>query len=359
MVRPLEVHIDISALKHNLARIQLLTPNSKVLAMIKANAYGHGIVRAAKALDRAHAFGVASLEEALRIREAGIQKPIVLMAGFFSADELLPIENIGCEIVIHSMEQIECLKNARLKKPLTVWLKINTGMNRLGFLPKDIFEVYSLLKRFSSIDKSIRLISHFACADAADRKISLEQMREFEEATKHFLTEEKSMANSAGILNFPEAHFDWVRPGILLYGVSPLTDKTGSDFGLKPAMILRTALQAVRLQKKGDALGYGGTYRCPCDMPIGIIAAGYGDGYPFHTAQATYVLVKNKECPLLGRVAMDMSAIDLRKVSDAKAGDEVVLWGKKNLPVEYVARAVGAIPYALLCGISPRIYGAE
>ncbi len=349
MTRRAMMHINPDALLHNFNRVREIAPKSKIVAMVKANAYGHNLPRVANLLKDADAFGVACLEEAKVIRQSGVTKqPIVIMVGFFSAMELDDISTLNCEIVIHQHHQIEGLKKVKLSSPINVWIKINTGMNRLGFLPEELETAYKTLRALNNV-RDIRLMTHFSAADDPSNPKTNNQIETFRKSTKNF-SEEKSLANSAGILAFPESHADWVRPGLMLFGVSPIIEKLGGDFNLKPVMTLTSEIISVRQHKKGDEIGYSSAFTCPENMPIGVVAMGYGDGYPWRTSEKTPILVNDVECCLAGRVSMDMLAIDLRKYPTAKIGDRVVLWGD-GLPVERIAESAGTIPYELLCGV--------
>lgn len=357
MTRPTTVEIDFNSLKHNLQVVRSLAPKSKVLSMIKANAYGHGLVRVARALQETDAFGVACIDEALIIRQAGITTPIVIMAGFFSPDELELIERLNCSVVVHHQEQVDQLSRLSRLRAINVWIKIDTGMHRLGFLPEHVSKVYQELQQNPAVRSPMVLATHFSDADDVNCPKTSQQLSLFHQITKD-LDGERSLANSAGILNFPESHDDWVRPGLMLYGVSPIAGKQGSQFGLKPAMTLRSKIIEVRDQRQGDKIGYCSAFTCPTDMRIGIIAIGYGDGYPFHNATRTPVLIGSHLCHIIGRVAMDMVAVDLHTFPEAKIGEDVVLWGQ-DLPVEHIAEVAHSIPYELLCGIARRVHGAE
>lgn len=352
MTRPTYMQINADALRHNLKQVRKLVPSSRVLAMIKANAYGHGLINVAHALADADAFGVAFLEEALQLRAAGIQQPIVLMEGFYGATELAEISQNDLAVVVHQYSQLEILEQQELKTPLTVWLKIDTGLHRLGFLPEEVAEVWRRLKKCKHVGE-IHLLSHFTEPDDLYKSTTLQQLACFDRSIAE-LSAQRSLANSAAILAWPATHYEWVRPGIMLYGVSPFADKIGADHNLQPVMTLRSELIAVQSLCKGDTVGYGGTWICPENMPVGIIAIGYGDGYPRHAKNGTPVLVNNAVVPLIGRVSMDMIAVDLRTQPHAKIGDSVVLWGE-GLPVEQVAHAAGTIAYELLCHVTPRV----
>ena len=345
--------IDLAALRHNLQRVRELAPQSRIMAVVKANAYGHGIANTVPALTGADAFAVASLDEALMIRRAGLAHPIVLLEGVFSATELEEAARNGCELVVHDPYQLQLIEASRLQVALGVWLKVDTGMNRLGFPVTAVREVWQRLNQATAVRTPVRLMTHLASAEEASNPRTVAQLEAFAAATAGLKTE-RSIANSAGILAWPQSHVDWVRPGLALYGVSIFPGRTGAEEGLQPAMTMGTALIAVKAVKKGEAVGYGGAFVAPEDMRIGIAAIGYGDGYPRHAPTGTPVLVNGIRVPLVGRVAMDMLAVDLRAVPQAAVGDEVVAWGP-DLPVEEIARAAGTIPHELMCGVTQRV----
>jgi alanine racemase len=353
MTRPARALIDLDALGHNLRRVRQVAPSPRVIAIVKAEAYGHGLARAAGALDEADALGVASVEEGARLRDAGCRKPILLLEGFFSPDELEPISRLGLDVVLHHRLQLEWLEVASVPKPVRVWVKVDTGMHRLGFPPSEVADAWGRLGRSSNVAGPVRAMTHLACADDRDDPRTHEQVARFAK-TLEGIRAETSIANSAGILAWPQTHADWVRPGIMLYGVSPFIEGNGVDEGLEPVMTLSTRLIAVNRCHAGDAVGYGATWRCPEAMSIGVAAAGYGDGYPRHLPNGTPVLVNGRRVPLVGRVSMDMITLDLRTQPDARTGDPVVLWGP-DLPVEEIARRAGTIAYELLCGVTSRV----
>lgn len=359
MSRPAQCQIDYSAIQHNYRRVKTLAPQSMAMAVVKANAYGHGLKKAGLALAEINvdAFAVACLEEALILRQAGIKQPIVLLEGFFATDELPVISAQNLEVVVHHAWQLEILKTIRLAKPVKVWLKIDTGMHRLGFQPQEIKLIWQQLQTCAAVNPEIGIMSHFACADDIKHPGTEHQIKYFNDCIQglpaHF-----SLSNSAGILSCPAAHKDWVRPGIMLYGVSPFPDKIGADYNLKPAMTLRSEIIATRVVKKGEAVGYGATWVCPYDMLVGVIALGYGDGYPRDAKNGTPVLVNHKIVPLVGRVSMDMLTVDLTSQPGVKAGDPVVLWGEE-LPAEQVARHTHTIAYELLCKVTQRVFLAQ
>lgn len=347
-------HINLDALQHNLAQVHHLAPQSRVVAMVKANAYGHGLLTIAHALDHVDALGVARIHEALKLRQAGIQKPIVLMEGFFEPWELPIIAENHLDLVVHQVEQLHALTQARLATPIRVWLKLDSGMHRLGLAPEQFLMAWQALHKSVNIQSDIILMTHFACADELDNDYTNKQINIFNGITKD-LPGPRSLANSAAIMKWPTAHGDWVRPGIMLYGISPFLDKTGLDLGLKPVMTLRSRLLSVHQQKAGDLLGYGGTYCCPENMPVGLVAIGYGDGYPrYIPAEGTPVLVKDQLTQVIGRVSMDMICVDLRNISQPKIGDAVTLWGD-GLPIEHIAHAANTNTYELACGVTSRV----
>ncbi len=353
MTRPSRVVINLNALRHNLNRVRTLAPRAQVMAIVKADAYGHGITRVAKALSNADAFGVACLEEARQLRTAGIQQPIILLEGHYSAAELTEIRALDLDIVVHDVSQVEMLESTRLPQPLRVWLKIDSGMHRLGFLPELFSDVWQRLRNCPSVHADIRLMTHLASANERNNPMTAEQLKCFADVCGA-INGVRTIANSAGIIAFPDTHADWVRPGLMLYGVSPLSDSTGLQEGLQPVMTLESKLIAVKRLKANEPVGYGATWRCPEDMPVGVVAAGYGDGYPRHAPSGTPVLVNNERVTLIGRASMDMLIVDLRKQPKAKVGDSVVLWGE-GLPVEEIAAHAGTIPYELLCGVHKRL----
>ena len=357
MTRPSRVIIDIKALEHNFSRIKELVHNSKIMAIIKADAYGHGIVRVAKTLRDADAFGVACLEEAEQLRIASITTPIILLEGPYKPNDLSLIIKLNLEVVIHNEYQLELLEKSKIDGPIKVWLKIDTGMHRLGFSVDKTEEMLRRLMLCRNINSTPILMSHLATANEKNHALTYQQLDTFREISK-IVNIEKTIANSAAIINFPDVHFDWVRPGLMLYGVSPLINSCGHDHGLKSVMTLESEIISIQYLSKGEPVGYGATWRCPENMPVGIIAAGYGDGFPRHAKSGTPILVNNIRCPLIGRASMDMLTIDLRNQSNAKIGDRVVLWGG-SLPIEEIATYAETIPYELLCGVHKRLQFVE
>ena len=349
-MRPACASLDAAALRHNLAEVRALS-GARVMAIVKANGYGHGLTWVAKTLAEADAFGVASLEEGRELRESGIRQEICLLEGFFDASEIPVILREHLTPVIHDHYQVEALKGVRGAGRCDVWIKVDTGMHRLGFEPAEVPAVMAELAALPCIARQ-GLLSHLACAEDADSAATRGQIERFEGLALPGLR--RSLANSAGIMQWPAAHTDWVRPGLMLYGASPLAANTPVPARLKPVMTLRSRLISVRNRHKGDAIGYGGVYRCPQDMPVGVVGVGYGDGYPREFQTTVSVLVRGQRAPVIGRISMDMLTIDLRAVAGAQVGDEVILWGQ-DLPVEEIAHAAGTIPYTLLCGLTQRL----
>lgn len=357
MSRPARISINLNSLHHNLNRVRSLAPQSQVMAIIKANAYGHGIERVAKALPDADAFGVACLEEATVVRQTGVSKPIVLLEGPYSQEELNQIESLGIEIVVHQSAQINMLETSDIHGPVKVWLKIDTGMHRLGIHPDELDESLRRLKACDCVDNEIKLMTHLACANELDNPLTSTQLALFDQLTAD-AGMPKTIANSAAILSLSQTHHDWVRPGIMLYGISPFPGDSGADYDLKPVMTFESEIISIRQLQKGDSVGYGAAWKADKAMPVGIVAAGYGDGYPRHAPSGTPVRVNDCITGLVGHVSMDMLAIDLSPVPDTRIGDTVTLWGEK-LPVEQVASSAGTIPYELVSSVQKRLHFIE
>jgi alanine racemase len=323
------------------------------MAVIKANGYGHGLVGTARALRDADAFAVARMEEAVALREAALDNPVVLLEGVLEAQQLPLASALGLELVVHSPEQLEMLESTALARPVQAWLKLDTGMNRLGVSPDMVPEALRRLERSNNVLPGVRLMTHLACADERDEAVTAQQLARFDAAVGD-LPGERSIANSAGLLWRPDAHAEWVRPGIMLYGVSPFADNTGEDLGLRPAMELLSTVIALRTVRRGERVGYGGVWTAREDARVAIAAIGYGDGYSRHLGSGAPVLVRGQRAPLAGRISMDMIAVDVTRVPEVRVGDEVTLWGA-GLPVEELARLAGTIPYELLCGVTQRV----
>lgn len=357
MNHPTIAHIDLDALHHNLRVIKNNVPNSKIVAMVKRDAYGHGLIKIAQSLEPAvDAFGVVFLQEAIDLYNMGIKKPIIILSGFLDKEELIIIDKHNFDCSIHNFTQIDILEKAKLTKPLCTWLEIDTGLHRLGFNPNQAQEAYQRLVNIDMVQKPIKLLTHFADADNLNSNKTIQQIKCFKDIIKDFSLEtEWCAANSAAILEWPSTHTVWVRPGISLYGVSPFDNKTGLDLGLKPVMTLTSRIIATHDLAQGEKIGYSGIYTCPENMRIGVVAIGYGDGYPRNTKTGAPVLVDGVRTQLIGRVAMDMICIDLRPIPNAKIGDSVVLWGKE-LPAEEIAAFAGESVYELLSRLTSRVH---
>ena len=346
--------VDTAALRQNLARVRTTAPASRVMAVIKANAYGHGLVPAAKALAETDGYAVARLDEGLALRAAGLTNRILLLEGVFSPDQLAIAARQRFDLMVHSVEQLALLEGRIGSEPVAAWIKVDTGMNRLGFRVEDFDAAYERLRRVANVAPDPTLVTHLANADDLLDSTTPQQLRAFAAATAG-LPGERSIANSAALLAWPEARADWVRPGVALYGVSPFPDGTGADLGLRPAMTLQTEVIAVKHVRAGETVGYGGTWRAERDTRMAVVAAGYGDGYPRSVGSGAPVLVDGRRAPLIGRVSMDMITVDVTDHPGVATGDPVVLWGD-GVPVEEIARHAGTIPYELICGVSQRVH---
>lgn len=355
MARPTRVQIDATALLHNLNQVKRCAPTSKIIAMVKANAYGCGIKAVVPVLEgQVYAFGVACIEEAMAIRALGVHADCVLFQSVFSPDELDLVAAQNFQLVIHQPQQLAWFLARPQTRKIKVWVKFNTGMHRLGFKAEESYEVIEALANCPWVDDDIGLMTHLACADEPHNPVNQSQLSIFNALDlppKRFI---KSIANSAAILGLPQMHSDLVRPGIMLYGVSPFTNQTGQELSLKPVMSFISALTAIHHYPAGAKIGYGGSWQTTKDSIIGIVAVGYGDGYPRHISQNTPVWVNGQQLPIVGRVSMDMLTVDLTNCVDPKIGLPVELWGQ-NIPVETIALAAGTIPYELLCQLSPRV----
>ncbi|MGH8042630.1 MAG: alanine racemase [Rudaea sp.] len=395
--------IHLGALRRNLARVRERAGTARVMAVVKADGYGHGLERVARALAGADAFGVAALGDGLRLRAAGIDKRVVVLSGPDEAADIAEFQRLGLDAVIHHEAQLQWLEADRSATsanahPLRVWLKIDTGMHRLGFVSAQVRDVHARLRALPNVEADSVLMTHFAASDEFDSPTTPAQIAAFDAATRD-LPGPRALANSAGVLGWPAAcgaiqggiaressapavdsagaspgmnrtrddeqvqdgtrsSEYWVRVGGLLYGLSVIAGKTGADLGFEPAMTLSTKLISVKRIPCGERVGYAGTYRCPEDMPVGVAAIGYGDGYPRSVPSGTPVVVNSVRTAIIGRVSMDLIAIDLRNVPNVQVGDLVQLWGG-NLPVEEVAARAGTISYDLTCGVTRRVLFVE
>lgn len=354
MTRPIQAIVHPAALVNNLLIARQAAPTAKIMSVVKANAYGHGLLRVARALEQSDGFAVLGLDEAVTLREAGFTQPILLLEGVFESGELSVVSDLGLSIVVHCTEQIEMLKRAWSPVKLSVFLKINTGMNRLGFAPEAFPDALAALQACALVGQ-ITLMTHFATADEV-AGVS-EQLVRFNTVTQG-LALPRSLANSAACLRYPETHGDWVRLGIMLYGASPFATQRAADIGLEPAMSLQSEIIAVQNVQAGAAIGYGYTFHAERTMRVGIVACGYADGYPRHAETGTPISVMGQRTRTLGRVSMDMLAVDLSELANAGVGSPVTLWGE-GLPVEEVARAAGTISYELLCARAARVQVIE
>ena len=352
MARPTQARLSAAALRHNLERVRSLAPGAKVMAVVKANGYGHGLGWVAQALARADGFGVASAEEGMVLRRAGVSAPVCLLEGFFQRDELPLIAAHALSAVVHHERQIQDLESFDCNAPVDVWLKIDTGMHRIGFDPRQAAEAARRLRACKAV-RSVGLMSHLANADNRFDATTTFQIGLFQDLAGR-LGGERSLANSAGVVAWPQSRMEWVRPGIMLYGVSPMIGQGSAELGLEPVMTLCSEIMAINRRRKGEPVGYGGDWVCPEEMPVGVVAIGYGDGYPRHAPSGTPVLVNGQRVPLIGRVSMDMITVDLRGQPDAQVGDPAVLWGA-GLPVEEIAAQAGTIGYELLCRVASRV----
>ena len=352
--------IRLGALEHNLDVIRQAAPDSKVIAVIKANAYGHGMVPVAQHLSHVDAFAVARVTEAIELRRHGITHKIILLAGVMNTAELAIAVQHDFEPVVHSAEQLDLLDSCS-DGAVDVWLKFDTGMNRLGFDPADADGLIQRLRQSPGVN-ALRLMTHLASADELGKRTTVQQLDAFRPIVDGF-EGDVSIANTPATLGWPaivnareEFGFkgdSWIRPGIALFGISPFADRTGADLGLKPVMQFEARLIAIKPLRAGDRVGYKGAYTADSDTTLGIISAGYGDGYSRHFRSGTPVLVNGRQVPVIGNVSMDMIAVDLGDAPGEKVGDIATLWGE-GLPVEKVAPFADAIPYELVCGVMNR-----
>lgn len=361
-MRPLLATIHLSALSHNLQIVKQHAPKAKVMAVVKANGYGHGLLNAAEGLKAADGFAVLGLNEAITLREAGFEQTILLLEGVFDASELMLASKHKLNVVVHSTTQLLMLEKAKLPIAIEVHLKMDSGMHRLGFEPQAFTEALERLQVCANV-ANITLMSHFATADdvrGIDAQLNVFNTSLY--TSSHATTSAISLANSATILRFPKAHYDWVRPGIMLYGATPIAETKASQFNLRPAMTLSSEIISVQTIQSGESIGYGHRFTATKTTRVGIVACGYADGYPRHAGQFSTealahgapIIVAGKPSQTLGRVSMDMLFCDVTHIPEANIGAPVELWGQK-LPVDNVARACGTIGYELLCAVSSRV----
>jgi alanine racemase len=350
VLRPTFATINLGALRHNLEVARRHASSSKTFAVVKANAYGHGLMRAARSLAGAEGFALLDLEEAIALRAAGYRQCILLLEGFFSPSEFALFSEHGISAVVHNREQLRMLRQLPKNAALEVFLKVNTGMNRLGFTAAEFPDALRTLQSNPEVAQ-ITLMTHLADADGTS---GVEWQTAVFDRLANGLDLPRSLANSAAIFRFPETHADWVRPGIMLYGCSPFAEQSGSELGLVPAMTLESRIIAVQQLRRGDAVGYGGLFVADRDTRIGVVTCGYADGYPRHAPTGTPIMVEGRMTRTVGRVSMDMLCADLSDIPEAIVGSRVVLWGE-GAPVERVAEAAGTVGYELLCGLAARV----
>lgn len=350
MPRPVEAIIDLQALRNNVAVARRHAGSAQVFAVVKANGYGHGLERILQALEAADGYAVVEFDAAVQIRDKAITRPVLLLEGVFDKHELVEASQQGLATVVHEHAQVEMLTAARLSRPVDVFIKINTGMNRLGFVPDAVAQEYAALKRSGNVAQVVAM-THFADADG-QRGVDW-QLTSFEKIAAT-LGLQTCAANSAALLRYPRSHGAWVRPGIMLYGASPFDDTTADDLGLRPVMTLRSKLIGIQNLARGDSVGYACTFTADKSMRIGIVAAGYGDGYPRHAPSGSPVLVDGKRCSTVGRVSMDTLCVDLQAVPQARIGSAVTLWGE-GLPVEVVAASAATVSYELMTRVTARV----
>lgn len=351
MMRLIRARIDSAALRANLQLVRTCAPGCRVMAVVKANAYGHGLVPTALALADADAFAVARLEEAIALRNAGLKRRIVLLEGVFNAEQLAEAAHLQLDLVVHQDLQIALLEQARLDARFRLWLKVDTGMNRLGFRAERFRAAWERIMQCVPLE--LRVLTHLSGADEEDGQSTAAQLARLAPLMAG-LPAELSIANSAAILAQPQTHAQWVRPGLALYGISPFAGRRGAEFGLRPAMTLESTVIALREVPVGERVGYNGAWQAQRPSRIAIIAAGYGDGLLRSLGNGTAILVGQRRAPLVGRVSMDMIAADVTDLPGVAVGDRVELWGA-HLPVEELAAAAGTIPYELVCAVSQRV----
>ena len=344
--------IDCDALRHNVNRARSISPHSKILAVIKADAYGHTIDIISRELEgKVDGFAVTSIEEGIRCRRNGVISPIVVLSAFSQVSHLDVIQELGLSPVIYNEIQLKWLEGT-LNKKINVWLKVDTGMNRLGIRSDQVADYYQKLRNMPHV-ASITLMSHLSNADDLSDDYTDQQCREFIQVCRGYGSEQ-SLANSAGLAKWPQTHLDWNRPGLLIYGCSAVNDYHVDDLNLRPVMQLRATITSIKIVKQGQQIGYGGAYRTRSDQRIGVVGFGYGDGYPRSVDERACVVIRGRRSQIVGRVSMDMMTIDLDEFSEAKIGDEVTLWGN-DLYVDEVAQWADTIPYELLCKVTSRV----
>lgn len=349
-MRPIVAHIHLPALAHNLAQVRRLAPHAQVMSVVKANGYGHGLLNVAQGLQATDAFAVLNVSEAIALREAGYKQPILLLEGVFAAEQLQAVDRYRLDIVVHHAAQLDWLQQAQLSAPVRVFLKLDSGMHRLGFQPAEYPSKLAQLAQCANVSEIVQM-THFANADQADGVSIPMQTVTAVMAGKPY---QRSLANSAAVVQQPQTHADWVRPGIMLYGATPINEQSAASLGLQAVMILQSALISVQEIAAGESVGYGSLFTADKPMRVGIVACGYADGYPRHAPTGTPIAVLGKQTRTLGRVSMDMLAVDITEIDEAQIGSPVELWGAL-VPVDAVAQAAGTIGYELLCAVTARV----
>ncbi|VXA94199.1 alanine racemase [Massilia sp. 9I] len=361
MPRPLSATIHLDSMQHNLSQARSCAPLAKIWAVVKANAYGHGLERGMRGFAQADGLALVETENALRLREAGWIKPILLLEGFFDASDVPLLAEHNINSAVHNIEQVKMLEYTQLYRPIDVHLKMNTGMNRLGFTPDEYAAAFKRLRAIPGV-RNITHMTHFANADELEhpRLTIAEQVRRFQYGAGD-LPGERSLSNSGGVLHQAELggllSNDWVRPGVMLYGGTP-GGRSAADYGLRPTMTLRSEIIGIQQLEPGDTVGYGSRFEAPGPMTVGVVACGYADGYPRHAPHGTPVIVDGVRSTLVGRVSMDMMTVDLTPIRNARIGSKVTLWGD-GLPIDEVAQAAGTIGYELMCALAPRVRVTE
>ena len=350
MPRPIRATISTAALVHNLGVARRHAGAAKIWAVIKANAYGHGLLRAAQAFEAADGYAVLDFFEALKLRNAGVGKPILMLEGFFKPEDVPLLARHRLTPVIHNLEQVELLKKTALEGEIDAYLKVNSGMNRLGFNVDNVRVAWNVLKEHRQV-RSVTMMTHLADAEGTTGVAG--QLDWFNQMTQPFEAR-RSVANSAALLRYPETRADWVRPGLMLYGCSPFADQSAEALGLKPAMTLTSEIIGVQNLQPGERVGYGFTYEAATETTIGIVACGYADGYPRHAPSGSSVLVAGQRARTIGRVSMDMLCVDISEIAEAYVGTPVTLWGD-GLPADEVAASAGTLSYQLLAGLAARV----
>lgn len=353
MIRAALARCNLAALAHNVRRVRNYAPHSKVLCVVKADAYGHGVLQVTRALTNdTDGFAVAMAHEARMLREHGITAPILVMGGFLSSEELAFLAYSDVTLTVHQPYHVTLLRETQLTKLVNTWVKVDTGMHRLGIPFTQARDIIDALRKIPHV-RVTGIMTHFACADELNHTLTAQQIQRFDEITFD-MGLQQSLSNSAGIITLPQAQRDWVRPGIMLYGISPFAQRQAAEFDLKPVMTLTSQLIAVNTVRAGETIGYGATWTCANDTRVGVVGLGYGDGYPRHARSGTPVLIAGQRVPLIGRVSMDAICVDLQAAPEVKPGEAVTLWGE-GLPIEEIAAAAGTIGYELTCKITARV----